>query len=112
VADRLQTSDYCEDPYYTNVTATNHSYRSEQPPSDMSRVPVRQIHAEITGFLVIIICNTTLFELQSFLDNSTRFDPFFTSLDCTTIILLQSKLFSLVSNSKPGGPGLCIYIAQ
>jgi hypothetical protein len=29
-----------------------------------------------------------------------------------TIIYLQSKVISLVSNIQPGGPGLCIYVTQ
>jgi hypothetical protein len=46
------------------------------------------------------------------LEDTARFHPVLT-LDFATIILfLQSKIVSLASNPKPGGPGLCIYVPQ
>jgi hypothetical protein len=50
-------------------------------------------------------CQTCLFRPE--LDH-----PVFTFLDFATVIFLQSKAVSLVSNPQPRGPGLCIYVAQ
>jgi hypothetical protein len=55
---------------------------------------------------------TAFFEPQPSLEDSARFHPVFTSLDFATIIFLQSKVVSLESNPRPGGPGLSIYVTQ
>jgi hypothetical protein len=39
-------------------------------------------------------------------------NPVFTSLDFTTIIILQNQVVNLAFNPQPGGPGLCIYVPQ
>jgi hypothetical protein len=38
--------------------------------------------------------------------------PVFTSSDFAKMMLLQSKAVSLASNTQPGVPGLCIYVAH
>jgi hypothetical protein len=63
-------------------------------------------------YLIVIIRNTTIFEPQPSLQNSAKFDPVFSSLEFATLILLQSRVVSVATNPKPGGPVLYIYVLQ
>jgi hypothetical protein len=49
---------------------------------------------------------------QPSLEYPARLHPVFTSFDFTTIIFLQTKVVSLASNPKPGGPDPCVYVPQ
>jgi hypothetical protein len=55
---------------------------------------------------------TPLLEPRPSFEDSALFHEVSTYLDFTTIIFLQSKVISLVSNPEPGEPGPCIYVPQ
>jgi hypothetical protein len=59
--------------------------------------------------VIIIIGKTAHIEPQPSLENSARLHPVF-ALDFAARIFLKSKVFSLASNPKSGGPGSCIYV--
>jgi hypothetical protein len=80
----------------------------------MPAVPVHVVVFDILLLLLLIIIiissKTALYEPQPSLDDSSRFDLVFTSLDFATIIILHSMVVRLAPNSLPGGPGPCIYV--
>jgi hypothetical protein len=62
-------------------------------------------------------CQNSFFEAIAFLRRFCQIShelnhPVFPSLDLSTVILLQSKVVNLASNSQPGEPGLSFYAPQ
>jgi hypothetical protein len=56
-----------------------------------------------------VINKTDLLEPWPSWEHSARLHPLITSLDFSTIFILQSKVVSLTFNPHPGGPGPCIH---